>query len=60
MWESLIRASPKYGDAPDLPNANFFSLPQCDHTAGNGSGDLVIPHLKAFLLKVHTSARGLD
>ena len=43
-------------DASELPNATFFSLlPQCDHTAGNASGDLVIPQLKAFLSKVHKS-----
>jgi len=42
--------------APNLPNATFFSLPQCDHTAGNASGDLVIPHMRAFLSKVHSSA----
>ena len=42
--------------ASDLPNATFFSLPQCDHPAGNASGDLVIPHLKAFLSKVHKTA----
>jgi pimeloyl-ACP methyl ester carboxylesterase len=42
--------------ASDLPNATFFSLPQCDHTAGTTSSELVIPHLKAFLSKVHRSA----
>jgi pimeloyl-ACP methyl ester carboxylesterase len=41
--------------ASELPNASFFSLPQCDHAAGNASGDLVIPCLKAFLSKVHRS-----
>jgi pimeloyl-ACP methyl ester carboxylesterase len=43
--------------ASDLPNATFFSLLQCDHTAGMTSSDLVIPHLKAFLSKVHRTAQ---
>lgn len=40
----------------DLLNATFFGLPQCDHIAGLTSSELVIPHLKAFLLKVQSSA----
>jgi pimeloyl-ACP methyl ester carboxylesterase len=39
--------------ASDLPNVTFFSLTECDHIAGAARSDLVIPHLKAFLSKVH-------
>jgi pimeloyl-ACP methyl ester carboxylesterase len=39
--------------ASDLPNATFFSLPECDHVASMFRRDLVIPHVKAFLSKVH-------
>ena len=42
--------------ASDLPNATFFSLPQCDHTAGYTSSKLVIPRLKAFISNVQGSA----
>jgi pimeloyl-ACP methyl ester carboxylesterase len=35
-----------------LPNATFFSLPECDHVAGYARSDLVLPHLTAFLRKV--------
>ena len=34
--------------ASDLPNATFFGFPDCDHV-GSVRGDLVVPHLKAFL-----------
>jgi len=37
----------------NLPNAAFFSLPGCDHIAAAARSDLVIPHLKALLSKVH-------
>jgi len=39
-----------------LPNATFFSLPECDHAASAICSELVIPGLKAFLSKVHGSA----
>ena len=39
-----------------LPNATFFSLPECDHAASAICSELVIPGLKAFLSKVHRSA----
>jgi pimeloyl-ACP methyl ester carboxylesterase len=39
--------------ASNLPNATFFSLPGCDHIAAAFRSDLVMPHLKAFLSKVH-------
>lgn len=39
--------------ASDLPNVTFFSLPECDHIATPARSELVIPHLKAFLAKVH-------
>ena len=39
--------------ASNLPNATFFSLPECGHVASAFRGDLVIPHLKAFLSRVH-------
>jgi hypothetical protein len=39
--------------ASELPNATFISLPECDHTAFAVRGVRVIPHLKAFLSKVH-------
>ena len=39
-----------------LPNATFFSLPECDHAASVIRSELVIPGLKAFLSKVHGSA----
>jgi hypothetical protein len=39
--------------ASDLPNVTFFSLPECDHIATSARSELVIPHLKAFLAKVH-------
>jgi len=39
--------------ASNLPNATFFGLPGCDHMAAVTRSDLVIPHLKAFLSKVH-------
>jgi pimeloyl-ACP methyl ester carboxylesterase len=32
-----------------LPNATFFTLPECDHAASSIRSELVIPHLKAFL-----------
>ena len=38
--------------ASDLPNATFFSLPECDHAASAIRSELVIPHLKAFLQRV--------
>lgn len=37
--------------ASALPDATFFALPGCDHLASLTRGDLVIPHLKAFLSK---------
>ena len=39
--------------ASNLPNATFFGLPGCDHMAAATRSDLVMPHLKAFLSKVH-------
>jgi pimeloyl-ACP methyl ester carboxylesterase len=39
-----------------LPNATFFTLPECDHAASAIRSELVIPNLKAFLSKVHSSA----
>lgn len=36
----------------ELPNATFFTLPECDHVAALARSDLVIPHIKAFLSKV--------
>jgi pimeloyl-ACP methyl ester carboxylesterase len=39
-----------------LPNATFFSLPECDHAASVIRSELVIPGLKAFLSEVHGSA----
>jgi pimeloyl-ACP methyl ester carboxylesterase len=39
--------------ASELPNATFFSLPECDHIDALFRFELVIPHLKAFLAKVH-------
>jgi pimeloyl-ACP methyl ester carboxylesterase len=39
--------------ASGLPNATFFTLPECDHIAASGESELVIPHLNAFLSKVH-------
>jgi pimeloyl-ACP methyl ester carboxylesterase len=39
--------------ASDLPNVTFFSLPECDHIGTSARSELVIPHLKAFLAKVH-------
>jgi pimeloyl-ACP methyl ester carboxylesterase len=39
--------------ASELPNATFVSLPGWDHADLVVRGDLVIPHLKAFLSKVH-------
>ena len=39
--------------ASELPNATFVSLPGWDHADFVVRGDLVIPHLKAFLSKVH-------
>lgn len=39
--------------ASNLPNATFFILPGCDHVAAAARSDLVVPHLKAFLSKVH-------
>ena len=39
--------------ASDLPNATFFTLPKCDHIAASAQSELAIPHLKAFLSKVH-------
>jgi pimeloyl-ACP methyl ester carboxylesterase len=38
--------------ASTLPNATFFALPECDHITALIRNDLVIPHIKAFLLKV--------
>ena len=35
-----------------LPNATFFSLPECDHVAGGARSDLVLPHVTTFLAKV--------
>jgi pimeloyl-ACP methyl ester carboxylesterase len=40
--------------ASDLPNATFFSLPECDHIASAYRSELVIPHLKAFFSKFHS------
>jgi len=40
--------------ASELPNVAFFSLPECDHVATPARCDFVIPHLQAFLSKVHT------
>jgi pimeloyl-ACP methyl ester carboxylesterase len=39
--------------ASDLPNATFFTLPECDHIAASAQSELVMPNLKAFLSKVH-------
>lgn len=35
-----------------IPNATFFSLPECDHAAGGARSDLVLPHVTTFLSKV--------
>lgn len=40
--------------ASDLPNATFLGLQECDHAAFAVGGELVIPHVKAFLSKVHS------
>jgi pimeloyl-ACP methyl ester carboxylesterase len=40
--------------ASDLPNATFVGLPGWDHAAFAVRGDFVIPHLKAFLSRVHS------
>ena len=37
-----------------IPNATFFSLPACDHTAALARSDLVLPHVRTFLAKVRT------
>ena len=39
--------------ASDLPKATLVSLPGWDHADFVVRSDLVIPHLKAFLSKVH-------
>jgi len=36
----------------ELPNATFFTLPECDHIGALLRSDVVIPHIKAFLSKV--------
>jgi pimeloyl-ACP methyl ester carboxylesterase len=48
------RLAPVRECASKLSNATFVSFPECDHAAFAVSGDLVIPHLKAFLSKVQS------
>jgi pimeloyl-ACP methyl ester carboxylesterase len=48
------RLAPVRKCASELSNATFVSFPGCDHAAFAVCGDLVIPHLKAFLSKVHS------
>jgi pimeloyl-ACP methyl ester carboxylesterase len=36
-----------------LTNGTFFSLPECDHVAAFARSDLVLPHVTAFLDRVH-------
>jgi len=47
------RLAPVRQCASELSNASFISFPECDHAALGVRGDLVIPHLRAFLSKVH-------
>jgi pimeloyl-ACP methyl ester carboxylesterase len=35
----------------ELPNATFFTLPECDHIGALLRSDVVIPHIRAFLSK---------
>ncbi len=39
--------------AQGLANATFVSLPACDHIAALARSDLVLPHVTAFLAKLH-------
>ncbi len=42
---------------PDLANTTFFTMPGCDHIATMARSDLVLPHVQAFLAKVHGTDR---
>jgi pimeloyl-ACP methyl ester carboxylesterase len=39
--------------ARSIPSAAFFSLPGCGHAAGLAQHELTLPHVMAFLRKVH-------
>jgi pimeloyl-ACP methyl ester carboxylesterase len=54
VGEKDPRLAPVRQCASELSNATFVSFPECDHAAFAVSGDLVIPHLKAFLSKVRS------
>jgi len=36
-----------------IANGTFFSLPACDHIGALARSDLVLPHVKSFLTKLH-------
>jgi pimeloyl-ACP methyl ester carboxylesterase len=46
------RLAPVRECASQLPNATFFTLPECDHITAAGRIDLVMPQLKSFLADV--------
>ncbi len=41
--------------AVTVPNATFVSLPGFDHEGAGARGDLILPHVEAFLAKVRTN-----